>query len=150
MLLFCCLTRNKKAIPNEAEISQRALHFYDHDDFEKSLKCFDSLLFISPLNGEYYFKRGYTKMMLLDDKGAINDFFTAIKYNYDEKEVAFLNIGTLYRSYGVYDSTIYFYDKALEVDSTYQKAKEEKNEVLKIIRDKNYDLLNKVYQLFLI
>lgn len=79
-------------------------------------------------------------MMLLDDKGAINDFYNAIKYNYDKKRGAFLNIGTLYRSYGQYDSAVYFYDKALEIDSPYEKAKEEKNEVLKIMRDKKFYL----------
>ena len=109
--------------------------FYKNDDYEKSLKCFDSLIFVNPVNGEYYFKRGYSKSMLLDDKGAINDYWLAIKYNYNKKSSAFLNIGTLYRASGLYDSALYFYDKSIEIDSTYKKAIEEKEEVLKMMKD---------------
>jgi tetratricopeptide (TPR) repeat protein len=135
ILLFSCNTSNNKTHSNEAEIYQRASLFYNNDDYEKSVKCFDSLIFINPLKGEYYFKRGYSKMALVDDKGAIDDFLKAVKYNYDKKAYVYLNIGTLYRSNGMYDSTLYYYDKAIEIDSTYKKAKEEKEEVLKIIRD---------------
>ena len=135
ILLFSCTSDREKTTPNEAEIFQRASHFYNKENFEKSLKCFDSLISINPLNGEYYFKRGYSKSMLLDDKGAVNDYKAAIKYNYNKKKFAFLNIGTLYRAYGQYDTAIYFYDKAIEIDSTYKKAKEEKEETLKIMKD---------------
>ena len=72
--------------------------------------------------------------MISDSKDAINDYWLAIKYNYKNKSWAFLNIGTLYRGYGQYDSAIYFYDKAIEIDSTYKKAKEEKEEVLKLMK----------------
>src|SRR5688572_1657726 len=117
IFLFSCNTSYKKTTPSEKEIFNRALHFFNTKLYDKSLGCFDSLISINPLNGEYYFKRGYSKMMTLDDKGAINDFYNAIKFNYDKKKAAFLNIGTLYRSYGMYDSTLYFYNKALEIDS---------------------------------
>ena len=67
-----------------------------------------------------------------------------------KKKAAFLNIGTLYRGRGQYDSAIHFYDKAIETDSTYQKAKEEKEEVLKLmIRNKKL-LLNNWYEFYVL
>ena len=146
ILLICllsCKNDRKKAHFSESEILQRALYSYNNEDYEKSLNGFDSLIAINPLKGEYYFKRGYSKSMLLDDEGAMNDYLLSIKYVFDKKKPAFLNIGTLYRGRGQYDSAIHFYDKAIETDSTYQKAKEEKEEVLKLmIRNKKLLLNN--------
>ena len=51
ILLFSCTSDREKTTPNEAEIFQRASHFYNKENFEKSLKCFDSLISINPLNG---------------------------------------------------------------------------------------------------
>jgi tetratricopeptide (TPR) repeat protein len=87
ILFFSCTSAREKTTPNEVEIFQRASHSYKNEDFEKLLKCFDSLISIDPLNGEYYFKRGYSKSMLLDDKGAVNDYKAAIKYNYNKKNL---------------------------------------------------------------
>jgi tetratricopeptide (TPR) repeat protein len=132
---FSCNNSSKRSNVSEAEIFQRASLFYKNNDYENSLMCFDSLVLLNPTKGEYYYKRGYLKAMISDDKDAMNDYWLAIKFNYNNKSWAFLNIGTLYRAYGLYDSAIYFYDKAIEIDSTYKKAKEEKEEVLKLMKD---------------
>lgn len=137
VLLFSCndtSTNDSERRNSEIYFAEKANISYRLDKFKEAKLYYDSLLILNPFNSEYYYRRGYSKFMLLyDNKGATEDFFSAIKYDYINKKSAYLNIGTLYRIGEKYDSAIFFYNKALEIDSNYKKAKKEKNEVIQII-----------------
>lgn len=134
-LLSCKGKQEKTSLSNnETDLLQTANNFYYKEKYELAKRCFDTLVVRDSVNGEYYYKRGYSKYMLLtDDRGAILDFLSSIKYNYKNKKGAYLTIGTLYRILSKYDSSIYFYNKSLAEDPNYEKAKKEKMEVLKLI-----------------
>ena len=130
-----CKENNKKGdlILEESEIAERANNYYQHDQYLKAKLSFDTLILINPLKSDYYFRRGYSKSMLLnDDKGTIEDYLKAIHYGYKNSKSAYLNIGTIYRSNENYDSAIFYYNKSLELDSNFDKALKEKDEVLKL------------------
>lgn len=138
ILFFSCDTQEKKDHPalNENDLITKANSYYHNDEYLLAKYFFDTLLLINPLNGEYYYKRAYCKYMLQNDNyGAISDNLNSIKYNYKNKKGAYLGIGTIYRIEGKYDSALYFYNKSLEIDSGYQKAKAEKVEILRIIKE---------------
>lgn len=138
ILFFSCGTQGRKGNPAliENDLIKKANSYYQNDEFLLAKYFFDTLLLINPLNGEYYYKRAYCKYMLQNDNdGAISDNLNSIKCNYKNKKGAYLGIGTIYRIEGKYDSALYFYNKSLEIDSGYKKAKEEKAEILRIIKE---------------
>src|SRR5580765_4220853 len=122
--ILSCKNQQREADLNEAKIYERTIKFYQQKNYPKAKDCFDTLISINPSNGEYYFKRGYSKSMILnDDNGAIVDFLNSIKYNYINKKSAYLNIGAIYKTNMKFDSAIFFYNKSLEIDSSFEKAK---------------------------
>jgi tetratricopeptide (TPR) repeat protein len=115
--------------------------FYSKHEYSLAKPYFDSLISINPVNGEYYFKRAYCKTDLSsDDSSAIGDYFKAIEFNYRNKQSAYLNIGAAHRFKAIFrcrkeaeqiqqlDSTLYYYDKCLEIDPNDEKAIQEKRE----------------------
>ena len=136
---FSCKSKNLQAEVNldEAKIYERAISLYQQKEYPEAGVCLDTLLSINPLNGEYYFKRGYTKFMIMnDDDGAISDFLNAIKFDYYNKKSVYLNIGTIHYRNMQLDSALYFYNKSLEFDSSFEKAKNARNEVLELLNEK--------------
>ena len=133
---FSCqnLKKEKRSSLKEINLMQKADSNYQVENYSIAKKYFDTLLSINETSGEYYYKRAYCRYRLLDSE-AKSDFFRAIEYNYKNKKGAFLGIGTIYRIEGKYDSAIYYYDKSLEIDPNYQKAKMIKEELLRIIKE---------------
>src|SRR5438552_12317152 len=120
----------------ESEIEQRANNYYQGEEYLKAIHCYDTLIRINQSKPDYYFRRGYSRsLMLVDDDGAISDFFEAIDHGYKNKGSAYLNIGTIYRTRGKYKLAIPFYDKALREDPNFEKARLEKNEVTLLLRN---------------
>ena len=135
-LFFSCDLKGKESANSliKSELEKKAQFYYKNKDYLVAKKYFDTLLLKEPTNGEYYYKRAYSNYMLLNyDNEAISDFMNSIKYNYKNQKGAYLTIGTIYRIHGKLDSALSFYNKALIIDSSYEKAKSEKKEVLKII-----------------
>ena len=111
--LFSCNTDKKKEVLNESQIYERAIKWYQQKQYVEAKSCLDTLILLNPVNGEYFFKRGYAKTMLLNmDRSAMEDYLKAIEYNYRNKKSAYLNIGKIYRGYGYYDSAINLYNQA--------------------------------------
>ena len=139
LLLFSCNDSGKKG-PFESRdtsvIAEKANYYFQQKEYFKAKLLYDTLILIDSSKGEYYFKRGYSKSMLLnDDNGAIVDYFKSINHNYQKKQSAYLNIGVLYTSKGSYDSALYFYDECLKLDSGNSKAIKGKEELDKILNN---------------
>lgn len=136
ILVLCgCLSRdNKKNISHDLpEIVKRANDYYLQDQYLKAEKCFDTLLQIDSSNIGYLYKRAYSKYMLInDDSGALKDFFKVIELSSTYLKSAYLTVGGIHRLAKNYDSAIYFYNKTLEIDPNYEKAKGLKKEVLEL------------------
>ena len=121
---------------NEEAIDIRANQYYWQNEYLLAKEAYDTLIFINSTKADYYFRRAYCKTMLLnDDKSAITDYYQAINYGYKNIKAAYVNIGTIYRSHHMYDSALFYYDKALDLDTNYDKAKIEKNEVLNLLKN---------------
>ena len=138
LFTFCNESSKKKfSYVNEVEISKRADSFYQIDQYENAKMCFDTLVFYNSSTSKYYFKRGYCKCMLQNDnRSAILDFFQAINYGYKNPASAYVNIGTLFRIEGEYDSAVIYYDKALKMDPNNEKAKQDREEILGLLKKK--------------
>lgn len=140
-LFYSCGDKQSRDVINsdtESTLLIRANDFYNKDNYVQSKKCFDTLVSINNKNGEYYFKRGFSNYMIDAYNEAIIDFMVAIDLNYERKHSAYLNIGTINRLKGKYDSAIYYYNRALAIVPSYEKAKREKEEVMRIIESRDY------------
>lgn len=116
----------------------RANNFYQTGKYLDGKLSYDTLISIDSLKSGYYFKRGYCRMMLLDDDdAAIFDYLKSIKGNYSEKEKAYLNIGVIYRLRNNYDSALYFYEECLKVDPNNAQAIKEKKDVSNLLFFRN-------------
>ena len=112
----------------------KANYLYMNDRFLEAVHSYDTLISIDSSKAGYYFKRGYSKAMLLDSfDGAIVDYLKSIEKNYSGKATSYLNIGVLYNLQKKYDSALYFYDECLKINPNEEKAKQQRSEVLKII-----------------
>lgn len=136
VLLSCNGICEKKIANREAidttTLKERANYFYDAKEYLKAKLSYDTLITLDSMKAGYYFKRGYSKSMLLnDDEGAIADYLKSIQLNYSKKHSAYLNIGVLFRSKEKYDSALYYLNQCLKIDSANIKALQEKEEVLR-------------------
>ena len=139
LILFVSSCNNKQDANTNEQIKQnkvidtknlakKANLFYEQNDCQKAIACYDSLVLIDSTKGGYYFKRGFCKSMLLDVISAIADYKTAIARNYSEKASAYLNIGVLYRvSLNKPDSAIFYYNECLKIEPDNEKATREKS-----------------------
>jgi tetratricopeptide (TPR) repeat protein len=134
-VFICCKNNPNGGSLSHSQMHERAMELYKQEKYETAKYYFDKLILADSTNGEYYFKRGYSKSILLYDlRSAMEDYQKAIDFNYVNKKSAFLNLGTLYRLMGKLDSAIYCFDKSLEIDSSNEKVRLEKDEVLKILK----------------
>ena len=118
--------------------------FFEDGDYSIAIPYFDSLISIDSSKGGYYFKRGYCKMRLLNDIGAIYDYNIAIERNYSMKHLAYFYIGLIHKSHGLFknynnqiaefDSALHFYNLCLEIDPNYESALLEKEKVLEHLK----------------
>lgn len=119
----------------QQKLAAKGNSFYMSDRFLEAVKIYDTLISIDSTKAGYYFKRGYCKSMIFDSPDeAIADYLKSIEKNYSEKSISYLNIGALYNLHGRYDSALYFYDECLKINPNQQKAKQQRSEVLQIIK----------------
>lgn len=133
-LIFSCKDNGVKSSSSKnidtVDLLKRANYFYAQEEYLQAKQCYDTLISKDSSQGEYFFKRGYSKSMLLYDVyGAIADYQKAIEVNYNKKQKAYLNIGVLLRSQGKYDSAIIFINQCLKLDPNNPKALREKEEI---------------------
>ncbi len=123
--------------PFEATIKLEATadKYYKDDEYNQATAEYDTLISINPNMDLYYFRRGYSKSMTGDYIGAKDDYLKAINIKGMNEKKAFLNMGTLYRLFGMYDSALYFYDQSIKLDSNYIKAKRERDELDSFLRN---------------
>jgi len=126
LLFLCSCSNNDKhrddTFKKTAIIIDKANKHYNAEEYSLAKVYFDSLIKLDSLNGDYYFKRGYSKSMLLDLSGAISDYSKTIKYNGNRKKSALLNTGTVYYNMGNYDSAIIYLNECLKLEPNNEKA----------------------------
>ena len=148
IITFSCHNNSMEPIAGH-ELAERANEFYENGKYSEAMLLYDSLLSIDSTKGGYYFKRGYCRSMLSDNDNAIADYLKAIKYNYSQKGAAYLNIGVLHRSRGLfncstndcrtkeYDSALYYYNECLKIDPTDAEAIQEKKAVIEELKQQH-------------
>jgi tetratricopeptide (TPR) repeat protein len=108
---------------------------YERDDYGNAKICFDELIARDSSNPLLYYERGYCKYIEgLDFPGAKRDFKRAIALKYINSKYAYLQLGLISRINNELDSSLFYYNMALEVDPSYKQAKTEKQEILEIIK----------------
>ena len=138
-------TENKKGT-NQSLVS-RANQFYKSKMYLEAKLCYDTLINIDSIQGLYYFRRAFSKEMLVyEDSSIETDYFKAIKYNYYKKQSAYLNLGIRHRFIAVfrcftdkekiaeYDRSLFFYNECLKIDPNNEKALKEQEQVHSEIR----------------
>jgi len=144
--ISCNEVKEKKTshVFNSKPTSERANFYYENKNYDKAIECLDSLISFDSSNGDFFFKRGYSKSMMPDIIGACEDYKSAIKLDYRRKS-AYLNIGVLLAGSGYCDSAVYFINECLKLDPENKKAKQMKDACLIQIRmrDAKEKALNK-------
>lgn len=142
ILCGCNDSNNKKSINSSISIdttdfkqklARRANDLFEKDEFLKAIICYDSLIMIDSSKAGYFFKRGYSKSMLLDKSGAIADYKKSIALNYSQKESSFQNIGALYYVQSKYDSALYYLNECLKINPENKTATSLKKEVVEYL-----------------
>src|SRR2546421_7568742 len=75
---------------NNKLILERANFYYDNNNYESAIYSLDSLILVDSLNGDLFFKRGYSKSMMPDIIGACEDYKRAIRLD-SHRQSAYLN-----------------------------------------------------------
>jgi tetratricopeptide (TPR) repeat protein len=127
-IILSCNTKNDSIVAQT--MVERANQFYANNNYANAILSFDSLISNDTANGEYYFKKGYCESMQSDELNAIADYKKAIKYNYDKKEKAYLNVGVIYEGIiNNYDSATYYLNECLKINPDNAKAKEKLHDI---------------------
>lgn len=126
-LLFSCgnsTGERKLKVDDTTEIKNRANKLYYQGKFEEAKRTFDTLISVEPMQGEWYYKRAYSKAYLLYlNNSVFTDFRKAIALGYQKVE-ALHNIGVIFQADKNFDSAVYYYSLALELDPENIKARE--------------------------
>jgi tetratricopeptide (TPR) repeat protein len=101
-------------------IKAKMNRFYMHDEYDSSVKYLNLLIAADSLNGEYFFKRGYSFSQIDARDQAVADFQMAIHLNHRVSD-AYLNIGNRYM-YRNDSLALYYYKKSLQADPSNKKA----------------------------
>ena len=122
---------------SETDLQEVADKYYENNIYPEAKILFDSLLRLDSTNASNYHKRGYIKYYYYKDfTSSKSDLLKAIKYEYINSKSSYLTLGTIYMVEENYDSSMYCYNKALEIDSGYLKAINAKNELEILIKER--------------
>lgn len=124
--LSCDLRENNKADSKEQlnDLLQKSQNYYLNNEYQVALKYFNKILSLDSCRGDIYFKRGYCKAILRDQKGSSADFMKAIALEH-KKAHSYFNLG-LNELINNNDSIACHYFKiVLKLDPNYLKAKEQ-------------------------
>lgn len=138
LIISCNTYEDKKdtVLLDTSVMATNAKRYLQNDEYLKAKLVYDSLIGIDSTNGEYYFKRGYSKSLLLyDDESAITDYLKSIYYGYHNKQSAYLNIGAIHALNKKFDSAIYYYNACLKIDPENSKAKTQKAKAMSILNN---------------
>jgi tetratricopeptide (TPR) repeat protein len=140
--------RKDSASSKEQRLAQEANAYYKSKKYLQAKLRYDQLLELNPNNAEYYFRRGYARSLVPDtlrldnlnpDQGwedAISDYLNSIRYGYKNKQSVYHNIAVLYKLEEKYDTAIFYYNKALSIDSTFMPSKVQRAEVMELMNNK--------------
>jgi tetratricopeptide (TPR) repeat protein len=126
----------KTALSYKDKLAIKANEFYQQDKFKEAILGYDTLISMDSSKGGYYFKRAYSKSMLLNTNGAIDDYLKSIDRNYSEKEKSLFNLGVLYSLNKKFDSALHCYDECLKLNPENAKARQWRLETLKSQKSK--------------
>lgn len=115
-------------------IKAKMNHFYLNDQYDSSIKYLNLLISADSLNGEYFFKRGYSFGQIDNREQSVADFKRAIELNHRVSD-AYLNIGNRYM-YRNDSLALYNYRKSLQADSSNKKAAIQISFCEQLLRDK--------------
>lgn len=114
LILVGCSSKEKKS--GIDLIKSKAYFYYKKRNYDSSSIYFTYLIQLDSLNGEYYFKRGYSNSILLKDNESLNDYLKAAKLNYQPAK-AFYNIGINY-SYNNDSLALKYFEMCYEIDTS--------------------------------
>jgi tetratricopeptide (TPR) repeat protein len=101
-------------------LEHKANVLYEQDSYLAAAKYFDSLIKIDSLNGEYYYKQGYSYAMIFQKDKATEDFTKAIQFKYKVNH-SYYNIGLDYLF--INDSlALVNFERCVVVDPNYTAA----------------------------
>jgi len=107
-------------IEDTAAIVRKANSFYQADDYLNAIKYFSLLIDRDSMNGQYYFRRGYSYAGLIKKKEAIEDYKKAVKYQFKVASANF-NIGLNY-AYDNDSLALYYFRKCIEAEAGFKEA----------------------------
>ena len=107
---------------NISTLKSEAIRLYDKNEHALAIKYFDTLITMDSLNGEYYFRRGYSEAQLSKYAESSNDYLKAAALGY-HKASAYFNLGL---NYSLVDDeiAIRYLKKCLIEEPGHPKAKE--------------------------
>ncbi|MTI30500.1 tetratricopeptide repeat protein [Xanthovirga aplysinae] len=105
---------------SKKELIKRANSSYEKDNFKESIRYFTHLINIDSLNGEYYFKRGYSYSDIDSLEASIADYLIAIRMDYRAGS-AYLNMGLNYTVLLDDSLALFCYYKSLQFASDKEK-----------------------------
>ena len=113
-----CTQSSKQSEKKEIDINRvksLADSCYERNDFEKSLSYLNQVLSRDTVNGEYYYKRGYSQAQLANFPESSKDYFKAAQLGF-RKADAYYNLG-LNQIVLLNDSlAVFYFNKALELN----------------------------------
>lgn len=115
---------------NLLELALEANSNYEERKFDIAIKYLDTLIQLDSTNGEYFFKRGFSKAQISDYSSSSIDFREAINKGY-KPSLAFFNLGLNESLLGHDSLAIVYLKKSLEIDPKYQRAKDMLNALTK-------------------
>ena len=133
-MISCYSPKSSKLGTTINTLEDSADKYYTDKQYIGAIKLYDTLIIIDPNKDIYYFRRGVCKTHTEDYIGAKNDYLKTISLKSENEKRAYLNMGTLYRFFGIYDSAMYFYDQSLKLDSNYLKGKLERDELKSLLK----------------
>jgi tetratricopeptide (TPR) repeat protein len=126
IVMSCSDTKRKPKIDEDyiRRIEPIADKAYREDQYANSVIVYSKLISLDSSQGEYYFRRGYSYMMLRNTDSSIFDYQKAIQHEFKVSK-AYQNIGAVYLGMLGNDSAaVYYLGKAVKADKTNAKALE--------------------------
>lgn len=109
--------------------------FYNNADYVEAEEYFTKTIEMEPKNINALLQRGFTRNLLKNFEGALNDFSEVIKLN-PEHQYAYISRGSALNKLGEYNKAIADFNKALELDPDDQEAYNNRGFAKKMSGDK--------------
>jgi tetratricopeptide (TPR) repeat protein len=121
----CDSTEKKRVVtePDENldDLIELADLYYNLDNFKEAILLFDRILKLDTTNGEFYFKRAFSKSMTYDSHGSILDYYKSIELSYRVDDATF-NLACIYAATQKDSLALQYFLKAYELNPENKKA----------------------------